>query len=305
MVAKPVVLIWGCDPQRQLEAAWIRSLLAGLKVQESIGIPLGFAAEGSIVLVESGLLRLERNPSHDRLLQLRCQRARRLEALAGCGGLVLIHLSDEEGLDGDELYPMLPTGTRVWRNFPYARFSHRSVMVRSFPIGPRAEFLDDAFCLPAHQRPYPWAFMGTIWGGGSRALATALFLRALPNGMFFGGRSFGVGLPLMQYQAILAQSALALCPEGDRHLDTFRLYESLQTGCVPLIVNFRNQAEMLLGPDSPVPTFSYWQEALDFAQTFLGDARALDDLQQQVRLWWQGRRREIADGMIRDLQSFV
>jgi hypothetical protein len=303
MQAKPVALIWGCDPQLQLEAAWIRSLLAGLEVQETVGIPAGFLAEGPIVLVESGLLRLERQLSQDRLSQLRYQRAQRLEALAGFGGFVLIHLSDEEGLDGDELYPMLPKSTRVWRNFPYARFVHFSVLIRSFPIGPRAEFLGNLSCLPAEQRSYPWAFMGTIWGSGSRSLATSLFLRNLPQGMFFGGQRFGVGLPLAQYQAVLAQSAFALCPEGDRHLDTFRLYESMQMGCVPLIMNFRNQAEMLLGPASPVPVFYEWCEAVEFARFFLNDLKSLNNLQERVRHWWRRKREEISRAILSDLCS--
>lgn len=35
------------------------------------------------------------------------------------------------------------------------------------------------------------------------------------------------------------QSAFAFCPEGDRHLDIFRLYESLQAGSIPVLVDQR------------------------------------------------------------------
>ena len=46
----------------------------------------------------------------------------------------------------------------------------------------------------------------------------------------FGGRSFGQGVPLAEYRQTLGDSVFALCPEGDRHFDTFRLYESLADG---------------------------------------------------------------------------
>lgn len=223
------------------------------------------------------------------LEQQRCQRLKRLEALAAQGPFALVHLSDEEGFDGDELYPMLPRGMPVWRNFPHPRFAGIPAAPQCFPIGPRAEFLGPVQPLPASQRSFPWAFMGTLWGGGSRKLATAVFLRGLPQGFFHGGRHFGVGLPVDRYRDVLAQSCFALCPEGDRHLDTFRLYESLQMGCIPLLVDVRGEAGPLLGPCCPLPLFSCWQQALLYAQELLTQCAALDAVQQRLQVWWRQR----------------
>jgi len=145
---------------------------------------------------------------------------------------------------------MLSPSTVIWRNFPYPRFQARPGL-HVFPIGPRAEFLDPELhasaSSPASCRSFPWAFMGTLWASGSRTLAASLFLRALPQGFFFGGNRFGQGLALTHYRGHLLQSAFALCPEGDRHLDTFRLYESLQAGCIPVVVDQRSMALAMLG----------------------------------------------------------
>jgi len=294
------LLVWGCDPGRQLEQGWVQALLGPLPALAAWGdaeqLPL--ARPGLVVLVESGLLRLERSPDPARLQLLLHQRRQRLQRLAGLAApLGLLHLSDEEGRDGDSLYPLLPPHTVVWRNFPYPRHAH----CRNFPIGPRAEFLE-ADCQaqagpPASQRPFPWAFMGTLWASGSRTLAASLFLRALPQGVFYGGQAFGRGLPLPLYRQHLLSSAFALCPEGDRHLDTFRLYESLQAGCIPVLVDQRAMALALLGDRLPWPVFASWSEALAWVQALLRQPQRLDATQRATAAWWRWRRQALAVAM--------
>lgn len=278
-----VQLIWGCNPARQFEQAWVQSLLK----------PSLLSRDGT-VLVESGLLRLERSPSPQRLHQQNQERQQRIAALLG-QPFTLIHLSDEEGLDADDLYPQLPATCQIWRNFPHPRLM-ADRRVRSFPIGPRDLFLvkDELMAgVPASHRPVPWVFMGTLWASGSRTLAVSHFLRGLPHGFFYGGKSFGTGLPLEQYRQRLMQSVFALAPEGDRHLDTFRLWESLCCGCIPLVVDHAASAAALLGHGSPVPVFDGWPQALAFAQQQLRDPDALDDLQALIQRWWQGLRQTL------------
>lgn len=296
---RPLV-VWGCDPARQLELGWLQALLGPLPALPAWEQPLAIPPAQLppvVVLVESGLLRLERAPDPARLRQLHQQRLQRLQALAGVAHLGLLHLSDEEGLDGDHLYPTLPAHTRVWRNFSYPRFPS----ARVFPIGPRAEWLEPSLVAqgaqPASQRPYPWAFMGTLWASGSRTLAASLFLRALPAGFFYGGRAFGRGLPLEEYRQRLLQSAFSLCPEGDRHLDTFRLYESLQAGCIPVLVDQRAMAASLLGDVAPWPVFHTWPEALVWVQDLLQRPQRLDATQRAIASWWQRRREGLAIAM--------
>lgn len=289
-------LIWGCNPGRQLEVAWLRRLMGWMPVHQWQASDLtaqDLQPGRPTLLVESGLLRLERSPSPGDLAALRLERNQRLALVAASGPFTLVHLSDEEGLDGDELYPMLPPGVQIWRNFPYPRFRG----VTNFPIGPRSEFFHQQELISASARPFPWAFMGTIWGGGSRLIATSLFLRSLPQGFYFGGRHFGLGVPVDRYKTILGQSVFALCPEGDRHLDTFRLYESLQMGCLPLVVDQADQAPSLLGEDYPLPVFASWSEALGFAQHHLKQPERLDSLQRKVVGWWQSRAQGLSEAL--------
>ena len=199
-------LIWGCNPVQQFEQAWVELLLE----------PSLHCRDGT-VLVESGLLRLERSPSPQRLYQLNQARKQRISELEG-RPLTVIHLSDEEGLDADDFYPQLPDTCKIWRNFSHPRLmiDHR---VRSFPIGPRDLFLvkDEQMAgITASNRPQPWAFMGTLWSSGSRTIAVSHFLRSLPQ-VSFMVEKFWYRLALEHYRQQLMQSVFALAPEGDRH----------------------------------------------------------------------------------------
>ena len=73
-----VQLIWGCDPSRQLERQWLLSLLRPLSVVEvhageSLD-PVLLKQNCARILVETGLMRLEREVSQNRLINQSRQR---------------------------------------------------------------------------------------------------------------------------------------------------------------------------------------------------------------------------------------
>ncbi|WP_320675943.1 hypothetical protein [Prochlorococcus sp. MIT 1300] len=281
--------IWGCLPERQFESYWLSQILFPLNItsiQASSGLnPEELLPHVPKVLIESGLLFLERQVAISRLERLQIERSQRIDLLVQNGPFIVLHISDEEGFDGDTLYTMLPKDVPVWRNFPYPRFAQTD-QISSFPIGPRREFFGFQPFVLAADRMYPWTFMGTLWMSGSRTRAVSLFLRSLPNGQYFGGKQFGIGLPLDIYKRYLMSSVFALCPEGDRHLDTFRLYESLQMGCIPLVVDRFEQAKSILGDSFPIEFFEDWEDALSFAMLALESPVRINEMQKMCQSWW-------------------
>ena len=304
-----VQLLWGCDPARQLEVAWLRHLIGEALLQEipwwcpDDGLPIP-QPDALPVLVESGLLRLERAPSPQRLALLDQQRTQRLQILQQRGGFAVLHLSDEEAHDADSWYEQVPPAMPIWRNFSHPRLE-ATPQVRCFPIGPRDLFLAHPRhpLIPASRRQAPWAFMGTLWPSGSRRQAISLFLAHLPAGHYYGGQHFGQGLPLDQYAANLRNSVFALAPEGDRHLDTFRLWESLCCGCIPLLVEHNNSADRLLMAPHPLPVFPSWLQALQWAERQLGDPSGLDALQARISRWWQRHQWLLSQTLAHSLRS--
>ena len=128
--------------------------------------------------------------------------------------------------------------------------------------------------------------MGTIWSSGSRLQAVSNFLRTFPDGFYFGGKSFGSGLPLDKYCSILSTSSFALCPEGDRHLDTFRLWECLCCGCIPILVEFKSQASTLL-PESFLFRSFILEIFARLCSYLFKRSVSLNNLQSSVFAWWK------------------
>ncbi len=281
-------LFWGCDYRRQYEREWIVQLLGKKNVLEYFSFENRLNYKGYNVLVESGLLRLERSPSVDQLVKQREERVSRIKLLQDLGNFIVIHISDEEGFDGDEFYDQLPKNIPIWRNFWHSRFDS-DPRLRYFPIGPRNIFLlnnKNNYSI-ASKRKYPCIFMGTVWASGSRKYALDLFRKNIPNGFYYSSTNFSQGLPLDQYSTLISNSVFCLAPEGDRHLDTFRLWESLSCGCIPLIVDYKFTVQRLIEQPHPLPVFVSWEDALAFARQMLMAPYHLDALQNKIAKWWE------------------
>ena len=91
---------------------------------------------------------------------------------------------------------------------------------------------------------------------------------------------------LHRYMDELENSIFSLCPEGDRHLDTFRLWESFSCGSIPLVVDYNSTVSKLLPNYSCVPVFTTWREACDFAISSLSCPNTLNHLQYESLSWW-------------------
>jgi len=244
---------------------------------------------GRVVLVESARYLME---AEIRALDVGAseqQRSERLQRLQDVQQLLILHISDEQGLDGDRWYPALPAHRPLLREFPHRRFEQFD-QVGNLPLGPTRSALINVPWLPASRRQYPWCFMGTLWPGTTRAQAVECFFTAIPNGLAHGSEGFGKGVANDQYVAVLHQSQFSLCPEGHRHFETFRFYESLELGAIPLGLHTPEQLGSLFSEPWPLPDFRSWEQAAAFAQEALMDLAALDALQLRMRWWWEQER---------------
>jgi hypothetical protein len=297
-----VVVIWGSHPGFLYERSWLLHLLRPWHVHEvewhQHFEPFVLHPGGKILLVESARELLEaeiRQVDLDRHRRLREERLRRLQDVEH---LLIWHVSDEQGLDGDGWYSRFPRGRTVLREFPHARFD-REPSVQAIPLGPTRAALINVPWHAASNRRYPWCFMGTIWPGTSRQLAVNCFEAMLPDGFVHAGQCFGQGVAVNQYVGILHQAIFSLCPEGHRHFETFRFYESLEMGAIPLCLHTSNQFASLFRHPWPLPLFTAWEQAADFARGLLGNADQLNRLQWQLRCWWEQERALVAEQLKR------
>jgi GR25 family glycosyltransferase involved in LPS biosynthesis len=140
----------------------------------------------------------------------------------------VIHLSDEDCLDGIALYQNRMC-QKVLRNYVRPGLNSK---VSVIPLGFATSKGDTG--KPYKQRTLEWSFHGSK-GASREALLSPLKpfepheCRFIPQ---FMDKS---ATPFQDYQALLAESKIVPVPSG-MNPETFRLYEALEHGCIPLYV---------------------------------------------------------------------
>jgi hypothetical protein len=91
-----------------------------------------------------------------------------------------------------------------------------------------------------HERTTTWCFAGTPHGERQQMLE---LFQKFKNNKTHTCSGFGAadGLSTEDYVKMLQSSIFALCPEGQDSMDSFRIYEALEAGCIPVTKNFSKQ----------------------------------------------------------------
>jgi hypothetical protein len=269
-VIKGVNLVWAKGvPQ---EANWLRYLLRPLIRRELVAERFEIIEADSIYVV-----------SGNRNLHVTIPRSF-LNAVSSVPGKGLIHVGDEYFAGGYDVY----------RSFDFVLRTHHACWfknvseVLTFPLGwaegtPRRSTLK-----PIESRQYIWSFLGN-----QAASSRAEMLRALRQikpqfvHSYDGATKASRQMPASEYHAVLEDTAFAPCPMGNAMLETWRFYESLEAGCIPIIEvrPWMHYHERLLGPH-PIPTIYYWSQAESLIQKLCKDPGQLRAMQQRISNWW-------------------
>lgn len=146
------------------------------------------------------------------------------------GWCLLIHTSDESQQWDTEA--LRRPGMMIWRQYAQDRRADRNLLL-GWPPETR-ELLRDVPRLPLAERK-GWVFIGQAQTEERRQLVAALATRT--DGDLLVTDGFGQGVAQGEYLRRLAGAAVAWCPGGTVHSETFRFYEALEAGCLPLSVN--------------------------------------------------------------------
>lgn len=79
---------------------------------------------------------------------------------------------------------------------------------------------------------------------------------------------------------------------GNYNIDSFRLYESLECGCIPLVPKktlFQNYDyyDMLFGVKTPFVKIEYWKNVENVINDLLKDKEKLEKLRLTIYNWWK------------------
>lgn len=285
--AKPT-LIWQFDPKVAWESDWLELLLGGVVEKTVVDNTWSHLAE-TMIVVDNRLIEAK-TPYYRRAFESGCR-------------VILVHLSDEAFKDDLSAYRYCDA---VIRNY-HSELLAESARIQFIPLGYKAGIASPGTAKPASARKYLWSF-----AGDAKKLTRAEMLDAmakLEGGYQHLTTGFGSAdaLSTTAYRALLDETVVVPCPGGWSNLESFRVYEALEAGCIP-IVEKRPSFDYfttLLGPH-PIPEVMSWMEGADLVKR-LHHENALEALRQSCAAWWDAYKpklvRTVADFVERNLRT--
>jgi hypothetical protein len=162
------------------------------------------------------------------------------------------------------------------------------------------------------ERDYVWTFLGQ--GGHAyreRCLAELQALEARHGRTFLGKTpGFSQGSPKADYLRLLLRSRIVPCPSGPALADSFRVYEALECGALPVAnrdcPNPANRGLDLwptyFAEPVPFPTLWDWNEFPAILDHLVADPVELLRRTNAATAWWLRQKRRIANQINDDIQ---
>ena len=142
-------------------------------------------------------------------------------------------------------------------------------------------------------RELVWSFHGTNWRGRKEALKPLIDLSGAHLANFYDQWLGSEALGKEQYIATLLNSVFAPCPEGVNG-ETFRFYEALECGCVPLIVRTESNSAWVDWTQEhlQIVDLPSWSAAASFMEHLLANKEKLEKYREVLLgswIRWRGR----------------
>jgi hypothetical protein len=119
--------------------------------------------------------------------------------------------------------------------------------------------------------------------------------------------SFGAGMDRRDYLYKLSDTKFAPCPSGPVTADSFRVYEALEAGCIPILDGIDGKGRdawgfwnLILGKNHPLPLMKYWA---DLPELLAARLPRWDTDVRIVRDWWTQRKADWVREMAEDVKA--
>ena len=144
---------------------------------------------------------------------------------------------------------------------------------------------------------FHWCFVGAVHHQ-ARQEAIRSFLSCKPYLLQLSNGGFNsTTLSLEEYKQTMVLSKFAICPIGQGNMDTFRLYEAMEAGCVPVVLSRTAEqpyhpsywhAVFMLPSDYDIPFVlcDTWQECLQRMEGLMQNPATYYDLQTKMTEFW-------------------
>jgi len=201
-----------------------------------------------------------------------------------CSKILLFHLGDEAGSnDVKQIYSKCNYVLRTFCSNKYFNNEH----VKCIPIGYKSGISDTKKI----ERKYKWAFTGTPHKSSRHDLLFQ-FSKIKP---FFCHKTESFNTKIIsvdEMSEVLSSTQFLPCPNGFFHPETYRLYEALQCGCIPIVEDAYNYYDRLF-PNNPFIKIGKWSEAKSVMNGWGKDQ--IKKKQEDCKNWWNNYKSNLQD----------
>jgi hypothetical protein len=212
--------------------------------------------------------------------------------------VTILHLSDEFANDDISFYTH-PAVKHIYRNYWRKDLNNYPTKVTMIPLGYANN--RHATHLPPSpmfsERPHLWAFAGALDRAGREAALIAL-RQATPYAEHTTPKwNDHNQLQGPQYIELLRKAKFVPCFRGSHALESYRLYEALEHGAIPIYVpseshNTNDEYKELFG-EHPFLGFPSWSMAASLLPKLALQTEAMEKHRQTLQQWWVTKKADI------------
>ena len=199
-----------------------------------------------------------------------------------CSKIFLFHLGDESSaLDLSSIYDSCDY---VWRTFCSGKYFN-SEKVKCIPIGYKSGVVNKN----KKNRKYKWAFTGTP----HKTSRHDLLFQFKDIEPFFCHKTQKFDQKIIsidEMSEVLSATEFIPCPNGFFHPETYRVYEALECGCIPIVENAYKYYDRLF-PTNPFIKTDMWGEARPILKGW--ERGQVDQKRNECMTWWNGYKNEL------------
>jgi hypothetical protein len=196
----------------------------------------------------------------------------------------ILHLSDEFGSDPIHMYSW-PEVTGVMRFYSRPDLDQGLSKVLIVPLGYHWQF--KGLEPPSlSSREYMWSFVGTDWFNRSKDLQGLEVIQPKYT-KYYSDWNDQSQLKNQEYISLLVNTKCIPCPRG-QNIETFRFYEALECGCIPLCIDlpeFANEMPFLKVPN--------WEHATALLQHFQSKPEQMEHYRTMILSAWAKYKTEL------------
>jgi hypothetical protein len=196
---------------------------------------------------------------------------------------IILHLSDEYCDDPHNFYNY-KSCKAIIRPYVSNKLPVQEKIIY-IPLGPYRQ--NKKVDTDVGQRQYVWSFYGTNWKDRKKLLEPLLSIEPSKHG-FFEEWMDKKQISEEEYSQICKDSYFIPIPRG-QNVETFRFWEALESGAIPLYVRTDGDEEYFKFISSKLPILSIesWDKATDFVKSLISNTNTLTHYRTTMQQRWK------------------